>query len=320
MSIRTILNSGQRNASDIITNNIGFVLIAAALVTLPFWFGAVGGYLSLATTMLVWILFAIGYDIELGYTGQLSLAHTVMFGIGGYGTGLLMVHITDSAFLAIALSLILTAIVATIIGWLCHRTSGLFFALATLAFTMMFYFAATQIRAVGGHDGLSGIPPIVNDPLLEYYTVLAIIIVGALIAYHLVSTPYGRALIGIRENEQRLQHLGYNVTQYKISAFVVSGLFAGLAGSLLAGTSGFIGPEVFFWMTSFQIVIYTVIGGMGTITGPILGAAVFVALESIVGARIAHWEPLLGMMFILVIVFFPGGLYMIASKIGGELK
>lgn len=320
MSIRTILNPARDSTADILGNNVGFVLIAVTLITLPFWFGAVGGYLSLATTMLVWILFAIGYDIELGYTGQLSLAHTVMFGIGGYGTGLLLLYVTDSAVLAILLSVVLAGVIAIIIGWLSHRTSGLFFALATLAFTMMFYFAATQISAVGGHDGLSGIPSIVGDPLLEYYILLAIVIVGALIAYHLVSTPYGKALVGIRENEQRLKHLGYNVTAYKISAFVVSGLFAGLAGSLLAGTSGFIGPEVFFWMTSFQIVIYTIIGGMGTITGPILGAGVFVALESIVGARIAHWEPLLGMLFIIVIVFFPGGLYMLAAKAGGELR
>ena len=318
MSVRDVGAQIQREVASLVTGRIAFVATVVVLVTLPYWFGVVGGFMSLATTMLIWMVFAVGYDIELGYAGQLSLAHTIMYGIGGYGTGLLLLHVTESTILAILLPLLVVGIVAPIVGWVAHRTSGLFFALVTLAFTMLFFFSATQIEFVGGHDGLAGFTKFVTDPLVEYYVVLTVLLGATLVAYHLAKSPYGKVLTGVRENETRLEHLGYNVTRYKVSSFLISGLYAGLAGTLLAGTSGFVGPEVFYWTTAFHPVIYVIIGGMGTVTGPLIAAGLLVALEGIVSGRVAHWDPLLGMLFITVIVFFPGGVYSLASKLRGD--
>lgn len=318
MSVRDFGAQLQRGVSDFLTARVTFVGILVVLLTLPYWFGAVGGYMSLATTMVIWMIFAVGYDIELGYAGQLSLAHTIMFGIGGYGTGLLLLHVTESSLIAILLPLVVVGIAAPVIGWVAHRTSGLFFALVTLAFTMLFYFSATQFDAVGGFDGLAGFPTFLTDPVFEYYAVLGVLVGVTLIAYHLVESPLGKVLTGVRENEKRLEHLGYNVTRYKVSSFLISGLYAGLAGTMLAGTSGFVGPEVFYWTTAFQPVIYVIIGGMGTVTGPLIAAGLLVALESIVSGRVDHWDPLLGMLFIAVIVFFPAGFYGIISNRRGN--
>jgi branched-chain amino acid transport system permease protein len=203
---------------------------------------------------------------------------------------------------------------ALVIGFFSIRVSGVYFIMLTLAFSQMFYAYAFQVSWLGAEDGLVGIPrPVVpgaNVSSLRGFHgyLLVVVTLSALVLWRIVRSPFGHVLRGIHENEARMEAVGYAVDRYKLLAFVIAGVFAGLAGSLYVQFNGSIGPDAFFWKTSGEALLMVIIGGTGTLGGPVLGAAAFILLQSLVSTYTERWMLILGGTFILFVLFAPGGI------------
>jgi branched-chain amino acid transport system permease protein len=296
-------------------NKKGFVLIAAVMLLIfsPFIFSLF--YLNLVTEILILAIFALSLNILVGYTGLVSLGHAAFFGVGAYMSAILAREISPNFFLTLFASLAAAIIASAIIGIFCVKVSGFYFLMLTLAFSQMIYsFVHQSTTITGGSNGLSGIPsPLIgsldfSNPVYFYYLILLlfILIYGGLSL--IVHSPFGQVLIGIRENETRLKSMGYHTTLYKLAAFVIAGGLGGVAGSLYTSFNSFISPSDVYWTMSGSVLIMVLIGGSGTMIGPVLGAAFIVILETIVSSYTTMWMMIIGIIFILFVVFFPKGI------------
>lgn len=302
----------------------GVFLLFALFPYIPF----VGKYLSLGTEVLIWSLFALGFNILLGYTGLPSFGHGAFFGIGAYAAGIYFLRISQGVWGPLAISVVVAGAFAALIGFLVAKKRGIYFALITIAISQVFYFVAFRWdEFTGGETGLSGIdrmpvgvPGLVQiklaAPLSYYYFVLVVFALCTLLIWRIVHSPFGKVLQAIRENEVRASYLGYRTAAYKWGAFAISGLFSGLAGGLytLLINSAFAG--VLDWTQSGNVVMMTLLGG-GTVNffGPILGAAIFIVSRDLLSAYWESWMLVYGMIFVLVILFIPSG---ILGLIGGR--
>jgi branched-chain amino acid transport system permease protein len=269
--------------------------------------------------MLTYGLWAVSLDILMGYTGLVSFGHAAFFGMGVYGTAALSAKLGLSLLPALAGGVAISLLAAILIGIVIVRLSGIAFALLTLASSMILFTVIWRWTAfTGGDDGLSVPRPnldlfgatIVNlqaDSAI-YYVVLLFVVLGCLFAHRVVSSPAGTALIAIRENSARAQCIGYDIFNYKLMAFAVSGAIAGLAGSLYVIFQGFASPDLLHWSSSGQVLIMTILGGIGTLYGPFVGAALMVLLQDKLSSITEHWMLPLGVIFVLVIRFLPQGL------------
>ncbi|SEP00403.1 amino acid/amide ABC transporter membrane protein 2, HAAT family (TC 3.A.1.4.-) [Halogranum amylolyticum] len=281
----------------------------------PFW-------MNLMTTALIFALFALSLDFVFGYAGLLSFGHAAMFGAGGYAVALLLEHVTQSALVVLPLAVVAGVVVAALIGWLSVRTKGIYFAMLTLAFAQLLYttafndilatvFGVSEVTA--GDDGLVGIPSyelatFTVDSLMTYYYLALVIVALSFVAIlRLANSPFGRALEGVRENEERMAFVGYNVRRYKIVAFAISGGFAGLAGGLFVPFQSTAHPEMLHWMMSGELIVMTLLGGMGTLWGPMVGAATVIFLEDVLSS-VGNWEIILGSIYALMVIFAPTGI------------
>jgi branched-chain amino acid transport system permease protein len=295
-------------------------LVWAALLTMPWWIGYLGGYTVLASRMLVMALAAMSLNFLLGFTGVLSFGQAAYFGLGAYGVGLTIKYLVPSTPLGMLVGIATGTLAAALIGALIVRLRGVYFAMATIAFGQVFYFIAYRWNAVtGGDDGLSGwrrIPidlgvtkvDILGNDLAFYYMVLICFAVAVVIMAALLRSPFGRTLLAIRENERRAGFLGLPVDLHIWLSFVISGLFASLAGTLYALLNNFADPHALHWTQSGEFVIMAVLGGMRSFWGPLLGAGIFVVLEDYVSTRTENWESIIGLFFVIVVLFFPRGL------------
>lgn len=302
----------------------GVFLLFAVFPFLPFF----GRYLSLGTEVIIWSLFALGFNILLGYTGLPSFGHGAFFGIGAYGAGIYFLHVSKGVWGPLAAATIVAGFFAALMGFLVARKRGIYFALITIAISQVFYFVAFRWDEVtGGETGLSGIdrldggipgvlPLSLASPLAFYYFVLAVFIVCTLLIWRIVHSPFGKVLQSIRENEVRATCLGYYTAAYKWSAFVISGLFSGLAGGLYTLLINAAFANVLDWTQSGNVVMMTLLGG-GTVNffGPILGAGIFIVSRDLLSAYWESWMLLYGLIFVLVILFIPSG---ILGLIGGR--
>ena len=270
------------------------------------------------TEVLILGLFAMSLDLLVGYTGLDSFGHAAVYGLGAYTTALLLLHTGVALPLALLAGAVVTTVVALPIAWLCTRTTGVAFAMLTLAFAQLLYAIAYKWNSVtGGSDGLAGVPRTPGPfeitwftSRLGYYYLVAGCVVGAyLLCRAFVRSPLGTALLAIRENERKAAALGYNPRTYKIVVFVVAAFFGGLAGSLYAPFAGFASPDLFFWILSGQVLVMVIIGGAGTLAGPIVGAAFFYLLEHYLSAITNSWALVLGVIFILFVLFVPEGIW-----------
>jgi branched-chain amino acid transport system permease protein len=300
---------------------VGGPALLAALAVVP---PLLPAYLvTTLTEVLILGLFAMSLDLLVGYTGLDSFGHAAVYGLGAYATALLLLHTGVPLPLALLAGALVTAIVALPIAWLCTRTTGVAFAMLTLAFAQLLYAIAYKWQSVtGGSDGLAGVPR-TPGPLgmswftsrLGFYYMVAACMVGAyLLCGAFVRSPLGTALQAIRENERKASALGYNPRAYKIVVFVVAAFFGGLAGSLYAPFAGFASPDLFFWILSGQVLVMVIIGGAGTLAGPIVGAGFFYLLEHYLSAVTNSWALVLGVIFILFVLFVPEGLWGVVRR------
>ncbi|MGH8969950.1 MAG: branched-chain amino acid ABC transporter permease, partial [Actinomycetes bacterium] len=239
-------------------------------------------YPPVAMDIMCWALFAMALDLLLGYTGLLSFGHAAFWGSSAYATGLAAVHVGVPFPLAVAAGALVAMALAVPIGVLSVRRTGIYFAMVTLAFAQMLFFIANQWRDVtGGENGLQGIPRELfgldlSDAFYFYYAGLPMVLVGMLAAWRIVRSPFGRVLVAIRDNPARARALGYPVTRYKVMVFVMSAGLSGLAGGVYAISHGFASLQEVYWTTSGEVVVMTVLGGIGTLWGSVIGAALIV--------------------------------------------
>jgi branched-chain amino acid transport system permease protein len=296
------------------------VAICLMLLFAPFWMNAIGGYTELATRIVVMGLAAMSLNFLLGFTGVLSFGHAAYFGLGAYGTAMAIKYWGVGSIPAIGLGMIVATIAAMIIGALIIKLRGVYFAMVTIAFGQVFYFIAFRWNAVtGGDDGLTGwrrLPinfgfaelDIVQNDRAFYYFALVIFAVCVAAMAVLLNSPFGRSLIAIRENERRARFLGVPIEFHVWLSFVISCLFVSAAGGLYALLNNFIDPRALRVDLSGNLVIMAVLGGMRSFWGPLIGAAIFVALQDYVSSQTQNWMSVIGLVFVLVVRFFPRGI------------
>ncbi|OLN22119.1 branched-chain amino acid ABC transporter permease [Domibacillus antri] len=301
----------------------GIVLTAAVALLMglaPFFLSLF--HLNLFTEILILGIFSLSLNVLVGYTGMVSLGHAAFFGVGAYAAGIAAKEMSPNLLATLPIALIATIMVAAVIGMFCMKVSGFYFLMLTLAFSQMIYsFIHQSTDLTGGSNGLSGIPAPVaggidfSNPVLLFYFILGVFFSVYAGLSLLVHSPFGQVLVGIRENETRMRSMGYNTTRYKYASFIIAGALGGLAGSLYTSFNGFISPIDVYWTMSGSVLIMVIIGGAGTMAGPVLGAALIVILETIVSSYTHSWMMIIGIIFIIFVVFFPKGLTGIAQSI-----
>ncbi len=267
-------------------------------------------YVRLFTLALIWAIFAMSLDLILGLGGIISLGHAVFFGISAYTIGLAALFLTSNLFLQIGLSLFVSAFAALILGWLLLRSRGVYFMMLTIAFSQVFRAIAHSWRSVtGGGDGLANITRPIWMTSVEtfYYFTLFIFIAVFVFLRFLVKSRVGISLIGIRESEKRMTSLGYHVDNIKVLSFVVSGGLGGIAGLLYVYFNGYVSPDYFSVDTSAQAIIMIILGGAGTLIGPIIGSFFVVYMQNILSAVMERWTLIIGILFVLVVICAPAG-------------
>jgi branched-chain amino acid transport system permease protein len=282
---------------------------AAALLNQPF-------YIDLFRRMMIFGIAALSLDLILGYGGMVSFGHAVYLGIGAYAVGILAFHGVDNGFLQWGLAIAASALVALAIGAVSLRTSGVYFIMITLAFAQMLYYLGISIETYGGDDGMrlasrsrfGGLLDLGN-PAVFYYVVLAILALCVALGHRLVDARFGLVIRATRSNERRARAIGFSTFRYKLTAFAIAGAMCGLAGALLANHTEYITPEFMQWTRSGEIMFMVILGGMGSLAGPVLGALVLLLLEDVLSAWTAHWQIILGPFLILVVLFAKRGLF-----------
>ncbi|WP_135828224.1 ABC transporter permease [Halorussus halobius] len=290
--------------------------------------------LTLLSDVLIWALFALSLDFVMGYAGLVSLGHALFYGTGAYAAMLVLLHVTPSALVALVAAVAICAAIAWAVGYLSIRVSGVYFAMITLAFAQLFYNAVFKFDWTGGSDGLFGADvvyglggvtveldalaesiPLLGESALFYYVLLAVVVGSYLLARQMMRAPFGSVLQSIRESERRTEFVGYDVTAYKRRAFVVSGAMAGLAGGLFAIQDGYVAPSLLHWINSGEVVVMTVLGGMGTLYGPMVGAGVFVGFEDVLSSYTDQWQAVLGLVFVVFVIALPRGLVSLPRRL-----
>ena len=287
-------------------------------------------FLSMLTKVLIFAIFAMSLDLILGYTGLLSLGHAAFFGMAGYAAGILMVHYgIESFWLVMPLGILMAGIVAVIIGYIALRVSGVYLLLVTLAFGQLLSVAAVKWRKMtGGTDGLVGITyPHLGFPGFTwtdssfYYLVFIAFIICFFLLFRITNSSFGRTLVGIRENEPRMQCLGYSTWAHKYVAFIIAGLFAGVAGVLFAPFYGIMVPEHLGLTNSAMVMLMVIIGGAGTLFGPVIGAGLIVLLEHFASIYSPErWPLILGGAFVICVMFLRGGFGIYLSRFWRKVR
>jgi len=306
-------------------------LVLAGFLAVPIWALAMDEpfNITLATRASVLAMAAVGLNIALGIGGLVSLGHAVFFGLGGYAMGILAHHAQthtalDLGFLAIEGSrsmpviwitaVTVSALAALLIGLLSLRTTGVYFIMITLAFGQMFFFFSISWSAYGGEDGLSiyvrnGFPGLDTLVPIQFFGLcFTALCASLLLHWRLRASPFGMALNAARQVPRRVETVGLNPMRLKLLAFVVSGAVTGLAGALFADLNRFVSPTMFSWQLSGELIVLIIIGGVGRLMGPVIGAALFVALEHFLGGLTDFWHVWLGGILLLIVLFARGGL------------
>jgi branched-chain amino acid transport system permease protein len=292
-------------------SRIGLWVGLALLLAAPF----IGLYPVFMMKALCYAIFACAFNLLLGYTGLLSFGHAAYLGAAAYATGWLVRSAHLPPELGVLAGTGIAALCGLVIGLIAIRRQGIYFAMVTLAMAQMLYFVFLQAPFTGGEDGLQGVPrgtlfgllSLANDKVL-YYVVLAVFVAVFLFIIRIVHSPYGQVLKAIRENEPRAVSLGYDVDRYKLLAFVLSTAIAGLAGSLKTLVLGFASLTDAHWSLSGEVVLMTLLGGMGTFAGPVIGAFTIIGLQDFLADQVGSWiNVIIGVIFVVCVVAFRKG-------------
>ena len=292
------------------------VLLLVAVALLPFIVRP-----AIASEIWIFAIFGLGLNLLLGYTGLLSFGQSTFFGSAAYVAGWLLKHYGIGTLLALGIGVGVGAASAAVVGYLCVQRSGLYFIMLTFALNQLFYFTAYQWTSVtGGEDGMPGVPrPALlgidfQDPMIYYAFVSLLFLASLYVMRRIVESPLGRILQAIRENEVRAEAVGYGVPRFKLLAFVIGGAFSGLAGVLYAMLFGIVQLESISFVFSGNVVFATLIGGSGSLYGPVIGSFVFIWLSESMSTVWARWPLLLGVAFVIVVLFFRGGVVEVFSR------
>jgi branched-chain amino acid transport system permease protein len=282
-------------------------------------------YIQYATKIMIMAIFAMSLDLLVGCTGLVSLGHALFYGIAGYALAIVGGNEAVSLWWSLPGAMLVSALAALVVGMLVLRTTGIYFIMVTLAFAQMMYFFVRDSEYFGGSDGiylnakpsmaLFGWTPIdLGNQLHRYYLTLALAAATYLLLRTVLRSAFGRVLIGIRDNEPRMRSLGFPTFRYKLACFVLAGALAGLAGYLTAVQDGIMNPEQLGWHRSGEALVMVILGGMGTLAGPALGAGALMLLELVFSIWTKYWQLLLGGFIIAVVLFLPGGLGSIFAR------
>jgi branched-chain amino acid transport system permease protein len=300
-----------------ITTIAPYTLVSLVLIIAPLFLSTYGE--GLMTRFLIFALFAMSYNIVFGYAGMLSLGHAAFFGAGGYTVAILKLHYgVDLFWITVPSGLLVATFIAALFGVIALRASGIYFLLVTFALGQMLYSLAWNVKWLNskGMQGITGItlpnlaiPGFSLDTTWFYYMVLIFFAISFVLLYRIVRSPFGSALLGIREDESRMEAVGYNTWFYKYTAFIISGMFAGLAGILFTYYNFFVSPNHLGIATSFLPMVMAIIGGLGTFLGPVVGAAVFIFVENFASILTPQrWPLILGGLFVITIMFAREGI------------
>jgi branched-chain amino acid transport system permease protein len=293
------------------------ILVFAAFGVAPLvaQFGPEGYILSLLTRVMIFALAAVSLDLILGYGGLISFGHAAFLGIGAYSVAILTSHGVGDAVAHLLAALAGSALFALGTGAVSLRTKGVYFIMITLAFGQMLFFLATSLAAYGGDDGVT-LPSrslvlgssVLGSGRAFYYVVLGSLLATYLLCRVVVASRFGRVLRGSRENSVRMQAIGFNPFAFQLTAYVIAGLMCGVAGFLLANHTEFVSPAYMTWQRSGDLIFMTVLGGLGSLHGAIIGAAVFLLMEEFLSESTEHWRMIFGPLLILVVLFARGGI------------
>lgn len=315
----------------------GLCALLALLLALPHLakLFELGAATSFATRIVILAIAAASLNLILGYGGLVSFGHAAFYGVGGYVVGILYAHArwnapiwgfipgaTDMA-VTLPLALLVCGLLALALGAISLRTSGVQFIMITLAFAQMIFYLFVSLKAYGGDDGLSvrrrndffGFD--MRDDVAFYYVALAFAILWFWFMARLVNSRFGLVLRGIRQSERRMGTIGVETYRYRLVAYVIAGMGAGLAGALMANYAKFVSPDMLSWMQSGELMIMVILGGVGTLSGPAIGAAVLLTLESVLAAWTEHWAVVLGPFLVLIVLFWRGGINGLLSLLRG---
>lgn len=295
-------------------------LTAVALLSVPYF--SVGSGTEFTADILIFAIMAVGLYVQIGLLGLVNFGFSAFFGLGGYVGALLLMRLTPSLLPALALTIVATAAVAGVFGWIALKTREIAFTMITLTFAQLLYvLAVADDRWTGGVNGLSGVPrpklpQVIAEPLGLtlgtdagfYYLVLAMFALVVWFVHTLSRSRLGAVFAGIRENEERMTVLGYSTQHYKLAGFVISGAIGGLAGFMNATLFGFTGPGSLFWTVSGEAILMVILGGASSLLGPVIGAAVYVGLSHYAVSYTDHWRLFVGLAFIALVMFAPEGI------------
>lgn len=286
----------------------------ATLVDEPF-------YISLASRLLIFALAATSLNLILGFGGMISLGHAAFFGAGAYTVGILMQHNILSAWIGWPLAIAVGAGLALLIGAISLRTKGVYFIMITLAFAQMMYYLFISLRDYGGDDGMSLMQRStlgfdISSDTSFYYVVLVLVALCFFLIQRLLNSRFGRTVQAIRENETRMEAIGYPVFRYKLVCFAIGGALASLAGALLANQNMMVSPNMVHWTQSGALMVMVILGGVGYLTGGLIGAVVFLMLEEVLASYTIHWQLALGLILLTVVLLLPNGLASLLARAG----
>ena len=313
--------------------NVAVASVIAFLILLPIYAHAIGNLflLSLFTRIVILAMAAVSLNLIMGFGGMVSFGHAAYVGIGGYVVGILAYEGIPSGFVQWPLALIVSALLALGIGALCLRTRGVYFIMITLAFAQMIYYIAVALDRYGGDDGLTiynrsqfaGLANLSNKTFF-YYLCLALLLGTVYLVWRIVNSRFGLVIQGARSNDRRMNAIGFPTFRYKLACFVIAGTICGLSGVLLANHTDFISPAMMHWTRSGDLIVMAVLGGMGSVFGPVLGAVALLVLEEAlpqligvvahlltgkdVAAAREYWQLILGPMLLLIVLYARGGI------------
>jgi len=293
------------------------IVVLAALAAVPLYAWAAGdaSALDLGIRVMVFALAALSLDLILGFGGMISFGHAAYLGVGAYAVGILSHYGITDGFLHLAVAIATSAVIAFLIGAVCLRTTGVYFIMITLAFAQMLFFLGVSLEKFGGDDGMTIWKPAdyhlftAADRYALYYAVLVLLILGLAASLQLIDSRFGQVLRGAKSNERRMRALGYATYRYKLAAFTLAGAMCGLAGALLANLTGFVAPAYMAWTRSGELLVMVILGGIGSLAGPIVGSAVLLMMEHVLSRVTQHWMLILGPILVLLVLFAKRGIY-----------
>jgi branched-chain amino acid transport system permease protein len=303
--------------SGLSPRNAFVAAVIAILALVPVYSGVTGNtfIMSLFTRIVILAIAAVSLNLIMGFGGMVSFGHAVYLGIGGYAVGILAKEGINSGLLQWPLAVVASALFALTVGALSLRTRGVYFIMITLAFAQMIYYVAIGLDRYGGDDGMTiykrsqfGTVIDLSNKTTFYYLCLALLLATIYLVWRLVHSRFGMVIQGARSNERRMRAIGFPTYHYKLVCFVFAGMLCGLAGVLLANHTDFISPALMHWTRSGDLIVMAVLGGMGTVFGPVIGAVALLVLEETLSGITEYWQIILGPLFLLVVLFARGGI------------